>query len=49
MVGKWIVPEWNGYLEIVSRPQAIGNIILGNICFSEQMIYRKQSLAAPVI
>ena len=37
---------WNGYLEIFSCPQAIENCI-GNICFSEQIFYTKQSLGAP--
>ena len=41
-----ICQEWNGHLQFFSRPQAIENCI-GNICFSEQIIYRKQSLDAP--
>ena len=39
-----IVYEWNSYLETFSRPQ-----VLGNICFSKQIFYRKQSLGAHVI
>ena len=35
----------NGHLEIFSRPQVIKK---GNVCFSEQIFYRKQSLGAPV-
>ena len=38
--------ERNGLLELFSRPQVIENI--GNISFSEQIFYRKQSLGAPV-
>ena len=38
--------ERNGLLELFSRPQVIENI--GNISFSEQIFYRKQSLDAPV-
>ena len=41
-----MVSEWNGHLEFFSRPQAIENCV-GNIRFSEQIIYRKQSLNAP--
>ena len=41
-----MVSEWNGHLEFFSRPQAIENCV-GNICFLEQIIYRKQSLNAP--
>ena len=37
-----IVHEWNGHLEIFSRVTKI----LGKICFSEQIFYRKQSLDA---
>ena len=39
-----IVYEWNSHVETFSRRQ-----VLGNICFSEQIFYRKQSLGAPVI
>ena len=42
------VHEWNDHLEIFSRPQVIENS-LGNICVSEQIFYRKQSLGAPDI
>ena len=38
-----IVHEWNVHLEISSRPEA------DNLCLSEQMFYRKQSLGAPLI
>ena len=34
-----------GPLEIVSRPRVME--ILGNICFSEQIFYRKQTMGAP--
>ena len=40
-----IVHEWNGHLEIFSRPQY--QKVLGDICFSEQIFHRKQSLGAP--
>ena len=36
------------HLEIFNRPQAIEYWnILGSICFSKQIFYRKQSLGAP--
>ena len=43
-----VLHEWSVHLEIFSCPQVL-NIekILGNICFSEQIFYRKQSLGAP--
>ena len=41
------MPEWNGHLEIFSCPQE--KKILGNICFSEQIFYRKQSAGVPEI
>ena len=43
---RGFVHEWNGYGEIFSRPQVMENSI-GNICFSEQIFHRKQSLGAP--
>ena len=39
-----IIHEWNGYLDIFSRPQVK---ILDNICSSEQIFHRKLSLGAP--
>ena len=36
------VHEWNSHLEIFRK-------ILGDICFSEQIFYRKQSSGAPDI
>ena len=39
--------EWSGGQEIFSRPHVIE--ILVHICFSEQIVYRKQSLGAPEI
>ena len=36
-----IVREWNVHLEIFSRPQA--KKILGNICFSEQILWNSES------
>ena len=42
-----IVHEWNVHLEIFSRPQAKEKYIVSNIGFSEQIVYRKQSLGAP--
>ena len=41
-----IVHEWNVNVEIFSYPRA--KKILGNICFSQQIFHRKQSLGAPV-
>ena len=38
-----IVHEWNGHLENFSQ---VRKKILGKICFSEQIFYRKQSLDA---
>ena len=37
------VPEWNVHQEIFNRIQQ--QKMLGNICFCEQIFYRKQSLA----
>ena len=43
-----IAHEWKVHLAIFSRSQAKEN--LGrNICFSEQIFYRKQSMGAPGI
>ena len=39
--------EWNSPPEIFSRPQE--KKIQGNICFFEQVFYRKQSMSGPEI
>ena len=40
-----IVHEWNGRLEVFSRPRVME--ILGNIWFSKHIFYRKQSMGPP--
>ena len=41
--------EWNCHLEIFYPSSSNRTLILGNICLSEQIFYRKQSLDAPEI
>ena len=42
-----IVLEWNGYLEIFSRPQAIENSRQYLLLRKDNLFYKKQSLGAP--